>query len=397
MVIAGVYLLLRVSPLLEYCNTVLLVVMWVGALTSLMGATSGLFQNDLKRVIAYSTTSQLGMLLVACGLSQYNLALFHLTNHAFFKALLFLSAGAVIHAFNDEQDLRRYGALASILPFTFIMMIIGSISLMAIPFLTGFYSKDLIIESASGMYSLNGHSIYWVIVIAALFTASYSARAIYLTFLGQPNGPKQAYLGAHEPSLDMAVPLVILATLSIFLGYVAKDLYVGLGTDFFDSSLYTHPRHVIQVEAEFSLPLYIKLLPATGSILAATFVLLLYEWSLPLLLGLTHTPIGRRVYVLFNQKWHFDALYSTLLAPLLGFGLVTNKVIDRGALEIIGPYGVVLLFRDISRRLSALDTGSISQYALYIIVGLLSLAFFIFYAQDAKLLILVLCSLTLRP
>jgi NADH-ubiquinone oxidoreductase chain 5 len=179
MVVAGVFLLLRISPLLEYSETALLLLLWIGSLTAFLAATTGLFQNDLKRVIAYSTCSQLGMLMVACGLSQYNAALFHLVNHAFFKALLFLSAGAVIHALNDEQDLRKYGGLVTLLPFCYILMLIGSLSLMALPFLTGYYSKEVIILSSYAAYSISGHLAYWISTVAATFTALYSVRSLY--------------------------------------------------------------------------------------------------------------------------------------------------------------------------------------------------------------------------
>lgn len=186
MVTAGVYLLIRISPLIEYSSIILLLILWIGALTSIFAATTGLFQNDIKRIIAFSTTSQLGMLFVAIGLSQANLALFHLVNHAYFKALLFLGAGQIIHSFNDQQDLRKYGGLIYFLPFTYIIILIGSLSLMAIPFLTGFWSKDLIIESAYGHYTLSGHIIYWIITLSALFTCLYSFKLIYLTFLSSP-------------------------------------------------------------------------------------------------------------------------------------------------------------------------------------------------------------------
>ena len=178
MVTAGVYLLLRSSPILEYGSTPLILITWVGALTAFFAATTGLLQNDLKRVIAYSTCSQLGYMVFACGLSNYSIGIFHLVNHAFFKALLFLSAGAVIHALNDEQDMRKMGGLVNLLPFTYTMILIGSLSLMALPFLTGFYSKDLILEVAFGQYLFTGNVAYWLGTISAVFTAFYSLLGI---------------------------------------------------------------------------------------------------------------------------------------------------------------------------------------------------------------------------
>lgn len=248
MVVAGVFLLVRVSPLLEYSETALLLLLWAGSLTGFMAATTGYFQNDMKRVIAYSTCSQLGMLMVGCALSEYNTALFHLINHAFFKALLFLSAGAVIHALNDEQDLRKYGGLVTLLPFGYILMLIGSFSLMALPFTTGYYSKELVILSSYAAYTISGHLAYWISTVAAAFTALYSVRSLYLTFIGRPNGRKDNYLSVHEPPAVMTFPLAVLAILSLFLGYASHQLLVGLGTDIFGNCLFQHPGHVTEGE-----------------------------------------------------------------------------------------------------------------------------------------------------
>ena len=183
MVTAGVFLIARCSPLFEYSSNVLILVTILGSITAFIASTIGLLQNDLKKVIAYSTCSQLGYMMFACGMSNYTVGIFHLANHAFFKALLFLSAGSVIHAMNDEQDMRKMGGLTQILPITYVMILIGSLALMGFPFLTGFYSKDVILELAYANYTINGHFAYWLGTIAAFFTAFYSMRLIYLTFL----------------------------------------------------------------------------------------------------------------------------------------------------------------------------------------------------------------------
>ena len=280
MVTAGVYLLLRSSPMLEYSSTTLILITWIGAITAFFAATTGLLQNDLKRVIAYSTCSQLGYMVMACGLSQYNLALFHLVNHAFFKALLFMAAGSVIHALSDQQDMRRLGGLINILPFTYTMILIGSLSLMALPFLTGFYSKDLIIESAfSGTFVVSGKMGYWLTTFSALFTAIYSARLIFLTFLSYPNGNKFHYLKAHEPGIFMLIPFIVLAMFSIFFGFFNKDLFVGFGTDFLSNALFTHPDHLSLINSEFAIPTLFKLLPALLSISGAFLALALFKFS----------------------------------------------------------------------------------------------------------------------
>src|SRR5690349_352081 len=182
MVTAGVYLLMRSSPLIEYSSTVLLICLWLGAVTTVFSSLIGLFQQDIKKIIAYSTMSQLGMMVIAIGLSSYNIALFHLINHAFYKGLLFLGAGAVIHAIADNQDFRKYGGLISFLPLSYSVILIASLSLIAFPFMTGFYSKDFLLESAYGQYSFNSTAVYVIAVIGAVFTTLYSVKVLYLTF-----------------------------------------------------------------------------------------------------------------------------------------------------------------------------------------------------------------------
>ncbi|KAG2217689.1 hypothetical protein INT45_000661 [Circinella minor] len=398
MVTAGVYLLLRSSPILEFGSTALIIITWVGALTAFFAATTGLLQNDLKRVIAYSTCSQLGLLFLICGLSQYNVALFHLVNHAWFKALLFLSAGSVIHAMNDEQDLRKFGGLSRLLPFTYSMMVIGSLSLMALPFLTGFYSKDLIIELAYGHYSFSGNLVYWLASVAAVFTAMYSIRSLYLTFLGYPNGSKINYQNIHEAPLIMAIPLVVLAVFSIFFGYVTKDLFVGMGTDFYNNALFIHPNHSILVDTEFGLPMSMKFLPLIGSLLGTFGVLAIY-WifdSLPN--QFISTSLGRGIYRFFNQKYFFDNIYNNfILNKLLSFGYTTNKILDRGAIELVGPYGLVDVFKSASKKVTSLDSGFIPTYAMYIFSGLILFITLIFFIGDPRLFVLLLWAVFLLP
>src|SRR4051795_11118756 len=215
MVTAGVYLLMRSSPLIEYSSTVLLLCLWLGGITTVFSSLVGLFQQDIKKVIAYSTMSQLGMMVIAIGLSSYTIALFHLINHAFYKGLLFLCAGAVIHAVADNQDFRKYGGLISYLPLTYSLMLAASLSLVAFPFMTGFYSKDFILESAYGQYHLSSIIVYFIASIGAIFTTLYSVKVLYLTFLTNPTGPLVNYKHAHEGDIFMSLPLIILAIFSI--------------------------------------------------------------------------------------------------------------------------------------------------------------------------------------
>jgi len=410
LVTAGVYLMLRSSPIIEYGPTVLVVITWVGALTAFFAATTGLLQNDLKRVIAYSTCSQMGYLFMAVGLSQYNVALFHLVNHAFFKALLFLAAGAVIHGMADQQDLRRLGGLVNFLPFTYTAILIGSLSLMAFPFLTGFYSKDLILEVALGQYEVSGNVAYWLGTISAVFTAFYSFRLISLTFFTVPNAPKGDYLHAHEAPMIIVIPLVILSIMSIGFGYVAKDLFVGVGTDFLSTALFQHPNHISLIEAEFGLPLLLKLLPAIGSMFGAVLAVYLYHVVPSFTIGLTNNTIGHALYTFLNGKWLFDVVYNKyIISGGLSLGHVISKVLDRGVIEMVGPFGFTSVLTNAGRSIGSYDTGVITSYALYIILGLISFIFLLFapvllggtvdsvFGGDIGLILVYLSALVLLP
>ena len=231
MVTAGVFLIARTSPLFEYTPNILSLVTIVGACTAFFAATVGLLQNDLKRVIAYSTCSQLGYMVFACGLSNYSVGVFHLMNHAFFKALLFLGAGSIIHAVADEQDMRKMGGLKKLVPFTYSMMVIGSLALIGFPFLTGFYSKDVILEVAYGKYT-EGHFSYILRNLGAFFTAFYQTRLVYLTFLSVPNGYKPVICSAYDSSYQITISLFLLVISSVLIGFYSKDMIIGFGSDF---------------------------------------------------------------------------------------------------------------------------------------------------------------------
>lgn len=379
LVTAGVYLLLRSSPILEYGPTALIVITWVGALTAFFAATTGLLQNDLKRVIAYSTCSQMGYLVMAIGTSQYATSLFHLVNHAYFKALLFLSAGAVLHGMSDQQDLRRLGGLVSFLPFTYTAMTIGSLSLMALPFMTGFYSKDAILELAYGRYEVIGSIAYYAGTISAMFTAFYSYRLISMTFFTVPNAPKNDYLHVHEASLIVIVPLTILSILAIFFGYVAKDLFVGPGTDFLSSALFTAPNHLALIDAEFSTPLLVKLLPAILTLVGALSAIYLYHYVPAFTISLTDSKLGRDLYTFFNAKWAIDGfITSFFILPAMRLGYIASKVLDRGVIELAGPFGLTSVMTDTSSSIASYDTGTITTYALYMSIGVLTLLLMVF-------------------
>ncbi len=357
-----------------------------------------------------STISQLGYMFAAIGLSQYNVALFHTVNHAMFKSLLFLAAGAVIHSFADQQDVRRMGGLIKFLPFTYSVMLVGSLSLLATPFLTGFYSKDLILELAYGQYSFSGMYAFILGTITAGITAFYSFRLISLVFFTTPNGQKHSYLNSHESNLAVIIPLFILSLFSIFFGFVFSDLFVGMGSDFFSNSLFIHPNNISLIEAEFSLPLMIKSLPVLFSIFGALLAVFLYHNSPKLIINLTVTSLpfadpagtsalpldfylnfsknwgawasgegGRKIYSFLNGKYYFDVIYNHyIFSRGLKWGYTISEQIDRGAIELLGPYGLSNTLTNTGINIAKLDTGIVTVYAVYITLAFLFLLFLVF-------------------
>ncbi len=318
-------------------------------------------------------------MFIAIGLSHYNIALFHMANHAFFKCLLFLGAGSIIHSMADNQDVRKYGGLINFLPFIYTTILIGSLSLMALPWLTGFYSKDLILEMAYGTYSLKGY-IAWILgTFTAMITAFYSFRLITMTFLGLPNGPQKSYNNIHEGDIYIIISLVFLSLFSIFFGYFANDAYIGLGTDFMGISLFQHPNNMAMVEAEFSLPIIIKLLPAIATLLGASAAVYLYLKCPKLLFNLTDNKFGKTLYTFFNGKYLLDIIYNTyIIRGGLSLGYTLSKYLDRGVFEYLGPNGLSILLYNLSAKLNRLDDGIVTNYASYMIISTLLLNIAVF-------------------
>ena len=379
LVTAGLYLLLRSSPILEYSSTALLVITLVGATTAFFAATSGLVQNDIKRIIAFSTISQLGYVFLAIGLSQYHVALFHLANHAFFKALLFLGAGSVLHSFADQQDIRKMGSLIKLLPFTYTAMLIGSLSLLATPWLTGFYSKDLIIELAFSSYSFSGTYAFILGTLTAGLTAFYSVRLLSLVFMANPNGTRVNYLNSHEANNPVIIALTLLSLFSIFIGYFGSDLFTGVGSDFFSNSLFILPENLSLIDAEFSISPIIKLLPLILTFLGAVSALIIYNWFPKFTVDLTNNSLGRIVYSFLNSKYYFDVIYNYFIIGLgLKVGYSLSKIIDRGIIELVGPNGISNLFYNSAISINNNDTGNVTTYALYNSLSLIILVFLIF-------------------
>jgi len=337
--------------------------------------------------------SQLGMMVIAVGLSSYNVALFHLVNHAFYKALLFLGAGAVIHAVADNQDFRKYGGLRAFLPLSYSVMLIASLSLVAFPYMTGFYSKDFILESAFGQFYFSSIVVYFIATIGAIFTTLYSVKVLYLTFLSNPNGPLINYKQAHEGDIFMSLPLIVLAIFSIFFGYIAKDIYIGLGSAFFaDNSLFIHPSHEIMVETEFAVPTFFKLLPFICTIFFSSLAVVISEFLPKLLMSFKFTRFGYNIFGFFNQRFLVELFYNRFVTGLvLKSGGQINKVLDKGSIELVGPFGLEKGLLILAKNMASLDSGVITTYALYILTGLV---FYILIAllnltEDSLLMLII--------
>ena len=370
MVTAGVFLIARCSFIFEYTTNILKFITIIGALTAFFASTTGLVQNDLKRVIAYSTCSQLGYMVFACGLSNYPTGIFHLTNHAFFKALLFLGAGSVIHAVNDEQDMRKMGGLKNLVPFTYSMMVIGSLALIGFPFLTGFYSKDLILEVAFGKYEILGYFSYILGTFGAFLTAFYSTRLAYLTFLSKPNGYYKVVCYAYDSGPQISIALGFLSIPSILIGYYTKDMIVGVGSHFFGTAIFINFFNMNIFDAEFISTFY-KTLPVYLSILGVITAFVSYNFASKLLFNIQISFIGKKFYTFFNRKWFFDKIYNEYFSQFFfKFGYsVSYKFVDRGIFEILGPTGISLVSLKISSNLHKMQSGYIYHYSLIILIG----------------------------
>lgn len=348
MVTAGVFLIIRMSPFFENTPTILLLIVLLGSITAFFTSTIGLTQNDLKKVIAYSTCSQLGYMVMICGFSQYNTGLFHLINHGFFKALLFLSAGSIIHALNDEQDFRKMGGMNVITPFTYSCIIVGSLSLMGLPFLTGFYSKDLIIELVYGENYLR--FALWLGILSASLTSFYSFRLANFTFFNGPQSNIKDFNNAHEGEWKLRHPLIVLLISSILVGfilqyYILKDELPIVITDL----------------SKFS-PLIVSLL---GAILAIVLGLLLSKWWK---IWMNQHTI--KIYSFTNNAWYFDSIFHYYITkPLFNFGLYTSyKLVDNQFLEYIGPSNIYDKMSRISNYSSNFYMGKLSIYILGFII-----------------------------
>ena len=372
MVTAGVFLVCRMSPVIEYSPVALDIITLVGALTAIFAATVGMTQFDIKRVIAYSTCSQLGYMFFAAGVSAYPAAMFHLTTHAFFKALLFLGAGSVIHALSDEQDLRKMGGIWRQVPVTYTMMWIGSLALAGFPFFAGFYSKDMILEAAYGAHTGMGMLAFWLGCAAALLTAFYSWRLLILAFHGTPRASDEVMAHVHESPNVMTLPLVPLALGAIFAGWMGYDLFVGHHwQDFWGSSIFILPSHGA-MEAAHHVPTWVKLLPiglASAGVVGAYIAYVRLPW-LPISIA---ERAGALYRFLFN-KWYFDELYDRIfVGPAVRIGRLLWVRGDKGVIDHYGPDGLSSLVARLSGRLVQIQTGYVYHYAFAMMIGVVVL------------------------
>ena len=364
MVTAGVFLVVRCSPIFEYSQFALNIVTIIGMTTAFFAATVAIVQNDIKKIIAYSTCSQLGYMFFAAGVGAYNVAMFHLFTHAFFKALLFLGSGSVIHSMNDEQDIRNMGDLWKKMPFTWIAMIVGTLALTGFPLLSGYYSKDAIIEYAYLSQSSIGYIATAVGIITALLTAIYSWRLIFKTFHGKFNNKNISKSKIKESGLSITIPLGILILGSIFSGYIFKDLLIGkTNQEFWGSSI------LILKDFDHSLiPLWILYITPLLVVLAIPFSYYLFIKNQKYLDQLIFN--NKKIYKFLLNKWYFDEFYDTIFViPVQKLGSFFWKSGDQKTIDRYGPDGISRLIRNISYKVSKFQTGYLFDYAFVMLLG----------------------------
>jgi len=374
MVTAGVFLVARMSPLYEFATFTNLFITFIGAATAIFAASIALTQNDIKRVIAYSTCSQLGYMFFAAGVGAYNASIFHLTTHAFFKALLFLSAGSVIHAMHHEQDMRKMGGLFKKIPFTATMMWIGSLAIIGFPYLSGYYSKESILENA--FYASNGiaYFAYLVGILTALLTAFYSWRLLFLTFHGENRSNNKTYDHAHESPLVMTAPLFILAIGSIFSGIFFADYFIGYyKKEFWDNAI------LLTESSHKYLPLTQSLISKSAVAIGILVCVLIYSNNLNRAKNLSYNldPL----YSLSKNKWYVDELYHKVF--VLTFFKLANffwKKGDEKTIDGLGPNGVSWIISKSSSYVSLFQSGYLFHYAFAMLGGLvIILTWFLYY------------------
>ena len=373
MVTAGVFLVVRCSPIYEYSDLALNIITIVGMSTAFFAATVALVQNDIKKIIAYSTCSQLGYMFFATGVGAYNVAMFHLFTHAFFKALLFLGSGSVIHAFKDEQNINNMGGVWKKLPYTYSLMIIGTLALTGFPFLSGFYSKDAIIEFAYLRGNTTGYYAAGIGIFTAFLTSIYSWRLIFKTFHGEYNNKEIKINETHESPIVMLIPLILLSIGAIFAGFLFKELFIsyeGLNNFWRDSLFFLKPLSTDHP------PLWFLLLTPTLIILSIplAYYLFVKNRNLPERLASINKPL----YEFLLNKWYFDELYDVLFVkPSKKLGLFLWKFFDLKIIDGFGPDGISSMIKKFSVKANKFQSGYIYQYAFVMLLGFSALLTFL--------------------
>ena len=364
MVTAGVFLVVRCSPIYEYSQAALNLIVIIGLITAIFAASVALVQNDIKKIIAYSTCSQLGYMFFAAGVGAYHVAIFHLFTHAFFKALLFLGAGSVIHAFNEEQDIRKMGGVWKKIPFTWIMMIIGTLALTGFPFLSGFYSKDAIIEFAYLSSSTISNYVVFTGIFVAFLTAVYSWRLIFMTFYGEYKN-LNPISKIHESPMIMLVPLAFLAIGAILAGYVSKEVFIGhYNADFWKDSIF----FLNKIEHQ-TIPIWLLFITPVIVIIAIPLSYYLYIKDKSFLEGVKKT--NEPLYKFLLNKWYLDEIYEVLFVkPILKIGLFFWKKGDENTIDRFGPNGLAKIIKNISNKAVQFQSGYIYDYAFVMLIGL---------------------------
>ena len=368
MVTAGVFLVVRCSPIFEFSQIALNTVAVIGMITAVFAASVALVQNDIKRIIAYSTCSQLGYMFFAAGVGAYHVAIFHLFTHAFFKALLFLGSGSVIHAFNDEQDIREMGGVWKKLPYTWVLMLIGTLALTGFPFLSGFYSKDAIIEFAYLRHSTVGYSAAIVGIITAFLTSIYSWRLLFLTFHGKYNNKKISLEKTHESPIIMLIPLIILGVGAVLSGILLKNFFIGQeSTNFWKNSIF-----FINELSHDHIPLWLILITP---IIVTIAIPISYYYFIKNPKILENFKISyNKIYDFLLNKWYFDEIYEFIFVkPLKKLGDIFWKRGDENTIDRFGPNGISKVVKYISNKAIKFQTGFIYDYAFVMLIGLSAL------------------------
>ena len=367
MVTAGVFLVVRCSPIFEYSQFAMNLVAIVGMITALFAASVALVQNDIKKIIAYSTCSQLGYMFFAAGVGAYHIAMFHLFTHAFFKALLFLGAGSVIHAFHEEQDISKMGGVWKKIPYTMILMLIGTLALTGFPFLSGFYSKDAIIEFAYLKDTSVGYYACSVGVLTAFLTAIYSWRLFFKTFLGKYNNKSIPIEKTHESPLVMIIPLIILAIGALLAGYFFKDLFIGNNSTFWNESILF--LDFVKLE---NIPIWLIIITPTIITLAIPLSYFLYIKDKTILDGVKNSNLP--LYNFLLKKWYIDEVYDFIfIKPLKKIGVFFWKKGDQDTIDRFGPDGISKFIKFISNKAIQFQSGYIYDYAFVMLIGLSAL------------------------